>query len=114
MRISDWSSDVCSSDFYRLSTWADRDVQAVAGSGDFSNLEQAESYVEALRRSAEESAPARLQFGARTIGYSLFPNLSGHGWGEERTSVVSGKSGSVREDLGGRRLIKKKTKKNKY
>ena len=67
---------------YRLSTWADRDVQAVAGSGDFSNLEQAESYVESLRRSAEETAPARLQFGARTIGYTLEMNLSANGWGE--------------------------------
>ena len=67
---------------YRLSTWADRDVQAVAGSGDFSNLEQAESYVEALKRSAEPTAPARLQFGARTIGYALRMNLSANGWGE--------------------------------
>jgi peptide/nickel transport system substrate-binding protein len=75
---------------YRLSTWADRDVQAVAGSGDFSNLEQAESYVEALRRSADDSAPARLQFGARTIGYALQMNLSGNGWGEpdEREQAV--------------------------
>ena len=67
---------------YRLSTWADRDVQAVAGTGDFSNLEQAENYVEALRRSAEDDAPARLQFGPRTIGYTMIPNLSGNGWGE--------------------------------
>ena len=66
---------------YRLSTWADRDVQAVAGSGDFSNLEQAESYVEALKRSADPNAPARLAFGARTIGYTLDMNLSGNGWG---------------------------------
>ena len=75
---------------YRLSTWADRDVQAVAGSGDFSNLEQAESFVESLRRSAEETAPARLQFGARTIGYALEMNLSGNGWGEpdERAQAV--------------------------
>ena len=49
---------------YKLSTWADRDVQAVAGTGDFSNLEQAESYVEALKRSADPDAPARLAFGA--------------------------------------------------
>ncbi|EPX83258.1 ABC-type dipeptide transport system, periplasmic component [Rubellimicrobium thermophilum DSM 16684] len=67
---------------YRLSTWADRDVQAVAGTGDFSNLEQAESYVEALRRSAEPDAPARLAFGPRTIGYSLYMNFSANGWGE--------------------------------
>jgi len=75
---------------YRLSTWADRDVQAVAGSGDFSNLEQAESYVEALRRSADENAPARLAFGARTIGYTLDMNLSGNGWGtpDERGQKV--------------------------
>jgi peptide/nickel transport system substrate-binding protein len=75
---------------YRLSTWADRDVQAVAGTGDFSNLEQAESYVEALRRSADASAPARLAFGARTIGYTLYPNLSGNGWGEpdEREQAI--------------------------
>ncbi|MGO7580881.1 ABC transporter substrate-binding protein, partial [Rhizobium ruizarguesonis] len=28
---------------YKLSTWADRDVHAVAGSADFSNLEQPEN-----------------------------------------------------------------------
>lgn len=75
---------------YRLSTWADRDVQAVAGTGDFSNLEQAESYVEALKRSADANSPARLAFGARTIGYTLYPNLSGNGWGEpdERQQAI--------------------------
>lgn len=75
---------------YRLSTWADRDVQAVAGSGDFSNLEQAESYVEALRRSADADAPARLAFGARTIGYALQMNFSANGWGDpdERAEAV--------------------------
>ncbi len=75
---------------YRLSTWADRDVQAVAGTGDFSNLEQAENYVEALRKSADPAAPARLAFGPRTIGYSLALNLSGNGWGEpdERAQMV--------------------------
>jgi peptide/nickel transport system substrate-binding protein len=67
---------------YKLSTWADRDVQAVAGSGDFSNLEQPESFVEALKRSAQKDAPARLEFGPRIIGYSLYFNLSANGWGE--------------------------------
>lgn len=67
---------------YRLSTWADRDVQAVAGTGDFSNLEQAENYVEALKRSAQPDAPARLAFGPRTIGYTLYFNMSANGWGE--------------------------------
>jgi peptide/nickel transport system substrate-binding protein len=67
---------------YKLSTWADRDVQAVAGTGDFSNLEQPESYVEALKRSADPKAPARLAFGARTIGYSIYMNFSANGWGQ--------------------------------
>ncbi len=67
---------------YRLSTWADRDVQAVAGTGDFSNLEQAENYVESLKKAADPASPAKLAFGPRTIGYTLLPNLSGNGWGE--------------------------------
>ena len=67
---------------YKLSTWADRDVQAIAGSGDFSNLEQPENYVESLKRAASPDSPARLAFGARTIAYTLYPNLSGNGWGD--------------------------------
>jgi peptide/nickel transport system substrate-binding protein len=75
---------------YRLSTWGDRDVQAVAGTGDFSNLEQAENYVESLKKAADPASPARLAFGPRTIGYTLYPNLSGNGWGEpdERAQAV--------------------------
>ena len=75
---------------YRLSTWGDRDVQAVAGTGDFSNLEQAENYVESLKKAADPASPARLAFGPRTIGYTLYPNLSGNGWGEpdERGQAV--------------------------
>ncbi|SMY06679.1 ABC transporter substrate-binding protein [Flavimaricola marinus] len=75
---------------YRLSTWADRDVQAVAGTGDFSNLEQAENFVESLRRAADPDSPARLAFGPRTIGYSMYMNFSGNGWGEpdERRQAI--------------------------
>jgi peptide/nickel transport system substrate-binding protein len=75
---------------YRLSTWGDRDVQAVAGTGDFSNLEQAENYVEALKKAASPEAPARLEFGQRSIGYVLHFNLSGNAWGEpdERSKAV--------------------------
>ena len=67
---------------YKLSTWADRDVQAVAGSGDFSNLEQPENFVESLKRAAQDDAPARLAFGPRLIGYNLYMNFSGNGWGQ--------------------------------
>ncbi len=67
---------------YRLSTWGDRDVQTVAGTADFSNLEQAENYVESLKKAADPASPAKLAFGPRTIGYTLLTNLSGNGWGE--------------------------------
>jgi len=75
---------------YKLSTWADRDVQAIAGSGDISNLEQPENFVEALKRAAEDTAPARLAFGPRVIGYNLHLNFSANGWGEpdERGEAV--------------------------
>ena len=66
---------------YKLSTWADRDVQAVAGNADMSELEQAENFVESLKHAADPNAPARLAFGARTIGYTLYPNLSDNDWG---------------------------------
>jgi peptide/nickel transport system substrate-binding protein len=67
---------------YKLSTWGDRDVQAVAGTGDFSNLEQPENYVESLKKGSQADSPARLAFGPRIIAYSLFFNMSGNGWGE--------------------------------
>ncbi|MCV3210644.1 ABC transporter substrate-binding protein [Mesorhizobium sp. YC-39] len=66
---------------YKLSTWADRDVQAVAGSADFSNLEQPENFVASLKRAADPNAPARLAFGPRLIGYNLRMNFSANGWG---------------------------------
>ncbi len=67
---------------FRLSTWGDRDVQAVAGTGDFSNLEQPENYVESLKKAADPASPARLAFGPRSIGYQMFLNQSANGWGE--------------------------------
>ncbi|MCZ3376681.1 ABC transporter substrate-binding protein [Rhizobium sp. AG207R] len=75
---------------YKLSTWADRDVQAVAGSGDLSNLEQPENFVASLKRAAQPDAPARLAFGPRLIGYNLQMNFSANGWGspDERAQAV--------------------------
>jgi len=75
---------------YKLSTWADRDVQAVAGSGDISNLEQPENFVASLKRAAQPDAPARLAFGPRLTGYNLHMNFSANGWGQpdERAQAV--------------------------
>ncbi len=60
----------------KLSTWPDRTVQTVAGNGDFSNMENPSSFVEALRSGAKEDSPAKLEFGPRTIGWEVQFNFS--------------------------------------
>src|SRR3546814_20954106 len=81
MRMSDWSSDVCSAELAWRGRCAGRCGAIAARSG-----------APRRRRTARRSAGLRPAAGA----------------GEERTSVVSGKSGPVRVDLGGRRILKKK------
>src|SRR3546814_12311273 len=103
MRISDWSSDVCSSDL-RINVRALPFIDHVA---------------RPLRRAFAEVLLDRL---SRSI--DSLPQLGDHlgdakptvimKGGEDRKSVVSGTSVSVRVVLGGRRIIKKtnKTKSN--
>src|SRR3546814_20514939 len=96
MRISDWSSDVCSSDLR---------ARAAAGS-------QAPHRLRAGKRAALRRAlrarvlrtgrpPARSARRADAAPRARIP---------DRKRVVKGKSVSVRVDLGGRRIIKKKQK----
>src|SRR3546814_20843992 len=82
LRISDWSSDVCSSDLIggRL--------------GDDRRLCRADAVVATPRH--RRTGPWRAGRSAAQIARRA------------RKSVVSGKSVSVRVDLGGRRIIKKK------
>src|SRR3546814_16225672 len=93
MRISDWSSDVCSSDLGHID---DR-----------------------RHRRAREEIAQRLQLahqpGERADRTALHVEPDRHQPLEHRSdrkSVVSGKSVSVRVDLGGLRIIKKKTHKS--
>src|SRR3546814_17419048 len=98
MRISDWSSDVCSSDLGIADLVVDirdnarRPVLNSAGG-------------EIDRNSPSVSGSVRDQLTALialSIDDRVFPIP------EDRKSVVSGKSVSVRVDLGGGRIIKKK------
>ena len=75
---------------YRLSTWADRDVQAVAGSGDFSNLEQPENFVESLKRAArgERAGPPRLRAAPHRL--SMLPEPLGQWLGRTRRTRPGG------------------------
>src|SRR3546814_11966706 len=94
MRISDWSSDVCSSDlriaFLGHLLAAVEDHQQICRDRRLHALEPAHQYRQLL---------AIARFVGRTQQMAI-------GVGD-RKSVVEGKSVSVRVDLGGRRLIKK-------
>src|SRR3546814_17257507 len=93
MRISDWSSDVCSSDLAR-------------GHGHLvAQLHQSSSNAGMDRRRTRGCANGRPTIAPRGLGADVASLFAGSG---DRTSVVSGKSVSVRVDLGGRRIIKKK------
>src|SRR3546814_19182819 len=104
MRISDWSSDVCSSDL-RLRCQRSGPVRSDPG--------------RSQRRTAAVFAQMAIEpeRGLQPAAGWREPN-HGHddlltkqiaGRSGDRKSVVSGKSVSVRVDLGGRRIIKKKT-----
>ena len=60
---------------FRLSTWGDRTAQAVAGTGDFSNMEDPGNYVEAFKQSQSEDSPVRANFGPRVLAWRLVLNF---------------------------------------
>src|SRR3546814_1999985 len=94
MRISDWSSDVCSSDLK-------------AASAPF--LIPSPAYFSIVRSNARNCA------GLTGLPSSAMPQPSIRAFNaspRDRKSVGEGKRVSVRVDLGGRRIIKKKKKSN--
>src|SRR3546814_14454153 len=111
MSISDWSSDVCSSDLTGMSTLLGGWGCAVATAAGFE---------EAVAAFADGEAPDVIlvdyHLDDGETGDAVIERLHGH-FGragpsvmlsaEDRKSVVSGKSVSVRGDLGGSRSMKK-------
>src|SRR3546814_11507404 len=101
MRISDWSSDVCSSDLQR-------DILLVAAAdADRTGIDSAMPCVDdddALARLATLRSRRRRHRRHRRRD----PAMRDHGL--DRKSVGSGKSVSIRVSLGGRRIIKKQKK----
>src|SRR3546814_19414451 len=93
MRISDWSSDVCSSDLAEIKS---RGYPiGILSNGDAAMLQAMASRV---------ATPFDNVFSSEAAGFSK-PHPSVY---QERKSVVEGQSVSVRVDLGGRRINKKK------
>src|SRR3546814_12401490 len=101
MRISDWSSDVCSSDLRRaVDPRVDAPVVETLGRQDSLHQFGVGGQAGAHHRDIVSLAVAIAE--RRQIVEQV---------GElDRKSVVLGKSVSVRVDLGGRRIIKKKKK----
>src|SRR3546814_16646302 len=109
MRISDWSSDVCSSDLKckfppggNLHFLVGVDDGLTVGAG------LLDPFVD---HGGADLLQARLQFRARRLHLHATLDQGGLGFlglDLDRKSVVSGKRVSVRVDLGGRRIIKKK------
>src|SRR3546814_20843019 len=97
MRISDWSSDVCSADLVKAGGCATAD-----DFGDRVGGEVGIARILALRRVDKIDVFTECEALALDARAQLLFS------GADRTSVVSGKSVSVRVDLGGRRIIKKK------
>src|SRR3546814_15582475 len=97
MRISDWSSDVCSSDLLHRHGKG-RQTVAINMALPFAGKVGGE---DALDAAPQPRNPARRQ----RVAHHRRRDPR-----RDRKSVVSGKSVSVRVDLGGRRIIKKKSK----
>src|SRR3546814_14278218 len=97
MRISDWSSDVCSSDL---------DLPGVEAEA-FVDL--ADLRLSGLWIGQDDAACAAIHDGRRDDGVlDVRQRLRGedHRRDLERKRAVEGRSGSVRVDMGGRRLMK--------
>src|SRR3546814_13959611 len=118
MRISDWSSDVCSSDLIRGSHASmDMTKQGFGnrhGAGTCADRPGARSCVAVLRAQGAAGGRGSVARAAHHRQRDASDALSRVSWqgrtARDRKSVVEGKSVSVRVDLGGRRFIKKKKK----
>src|SRR3546814_11469291 len=111
MRISDWSSDVCSSDLRRAGGQRE-------ASTDAPRRNKAQGAVGTLRAAASSLVRCLSSDRPRTIGEA--PRYGKRCWlhskgssiselKKDRKSVASGKSRSVSGELGGRQMLKKKT-----
>src|SRR3546814_19453181 len=122
LRISDWSSDVCSSDLARPREIAQQHVGEQSSVDIAAAQDDADGLaLEALGVREQRREPRR----ARALDHGLFDleqqahrffeaaltdqhDIVDQRLDQARKSVVWGKSVSVRVDLGGRRLLKKK------
>src|SRR3546814_19990093 len=113
MRISDWSSDVCSSDLH------DAAVTGFEHDGALATVEHELRDADGIGRLHRVANDGERLLADRIVRYEIMrlvvPDpldriLRHEHVDVTRKRVVSGKGGLVRVDLGGRRIIKKKKK----
>src|SRR3546814_14210975 len=115
MRISDWSSDVCSSDLAFLKdrfVLVDYEESGPTGQRTFVGriaIDGEERSVSGRGNGLISSVVVALRDACGVALDVADYNEHALGQGSDRKSVVSGKSVSVRVALGGRRILKKKT-----
>src|SRR3546814_17662906 len=102
MRISDWSSDVCSSDLSLPRAQGRKNGADLHGFG----LYEAPNYDALIDHPVEIGTPQVVRFRAHGAEHEMV--FTGQAARLDRKSGVEGKRESVRVDLGGRRMIKKK------
>src|SRR3546814_14014644 len=110
MRISDWSSDVCSSDLVGCSNLLQELFPGVVGDVEFVDAidAAAPSFMEGLlARRSPRGRRRGSQSRDRCGPHAVSPTVRFRG-ALDRKSGVSGKGVAVRVDLGGRRPIQKK------
>src|SRR3546814_12814637 len=111
MRMSDWSSDVCSSDLLDIERQFSLDAMGVLTLPIRHAIEK-RRFEQAKLKAANDSLVIAAE--TRQAWYRAVAAQQAAVYvGQDRKSGVSGKSVSVRVDLGGPRLLKKKTKKTK-
>src|SRR3546814_19701698 len=111
MRSSDWSSDVCSSDLWRGSCERTR-RNAQPCAGEHAGHRHDRGRGGRQRRDIHGRSSGQAATRGEGLACQSRPGVEVRTG--DRKSVVEGKSVSVRVDLGGRRIIKKKNNKKKY
>jgi peptide/nickel transport system substrate-binding protein len=61
---------------YKLSSWEDRTIQTVAGSADYTNMEDPSIYLESLRQAKDPNFPNKIIWGSRSLDWKLLLNMS--------------------------------------
>src|SRR3546814_19421055 len=106
MRISDWSSDVCSSDLAGAPAGLPARAPSMRSGGRVVVTTSVRWSIPSRANASEASRAGQSSTGAHQISCARSAAI-------DRKSVVKGKSVSVRVDLGGRSNIKKKKKSKK-